>query len=119
VRRAPPAGRLLARRTVLVNGHDRGHLVRAALRQRALVEAAAGPGVTVRAVLCFAGAEWGLLAKPFQLRGVLVTWPAALASSLTAAGPFDDAARSDLATRLARAFPPYAPSGAGRNHIVR
>jgi hypothetical protein len=63
--------------------------------------------VTVRAVLCFAGAEWGLLARPFQLRGVLVTWPAALAFSLRAAGPIDEQARSDLAARLAQAFPPY------------
>jgi hypothetical protein len=70
-------------------------------------------------VLCFAGAEWALLARPFELRGVLVTWPAALASSLTAAGPIDHAAQSDLAGRLARAFPPHAPSGTSRNRIVR
>jgi hypothetical protein len=111
VRRGRPPGRLFGRRTLLVNGHDRGRLVTGALRQRALVQSAAGAEVPVRAVLCFAGAEWGPRARPFVLRGVLVTWPAALASSLRAAGPLDGEARAAFAARLARAFPPYAPSG--------
>jgi len=111
VRRGRRPGRLVGRRTLLVHGHDRGRLVAAALRQRALVQAAAGPEATVRAVLCFAAAEWGLRPRPFVLRGVLVTWPAALASSLRAPGPCDRAAREALAGRLARAFPAYAPSG--------
>jgi hypothetical protein len=85
--------------------------VAASLRQRALVQSAAGPEALVRGVLCFAGAEWGLPARPFLLRGVLVTWPTALAASLVATGPLDRAARVELAARLARAFPPYAPSG--------
>ncbi len=110
VRRGRRPCRLAGRRTLLV-GHDRGHLVSAALRQRALVQSAAGPETTVRAVLCFAGAEWGLRPRPFVLRGVLVTWPAALASSLRVPGPLDRSARDALADRLARAFPPYAPSG--------
>jgi len=111
VRRARRPGRLLGRRALVVNGHDRGQLVTAALRQRALVQSAVGAEVPVRAVLCFAGAEWGLRARAFTLRGVHVTWPAALASSLRAPGPLDRAARVELAARLARAFPPYAPSG--------
>jgi len=115
VRRARRPGRLLGRRALVVNGHDRGQLVTAALRQRALVQSAVGAEVPVRAVLCFAGAEWGLRARAFTLRGVLVTWPAALASSLRARGPLDRAARAELAARLARAFPPYAPSGTSHN----
>ncbi len=59
VRRGRPPGRLVGRRTLVVNGHDRGHLVVAARRQRAVVEAVAGPGTPVRAVLCFADASWG------------------------------------------------------------
>ena len=41
----------------------------------------------MRAVLCFADAEWGLWARPFVLRGVTVTWPGALAALLGAGGP--------------------------------
>jgi len=104
-------GRRPGRRTLLVDGRDRGRLVAAALRQRALVQSAAGPEATVRAALCFAGAEWGLRPRPFVLDGVLVTWPAALAASLRATGPLGRAARSALAGRLSGAFPPYAPSG--------
>jgi hypothetical protein len=70
-----------------------------------------GPEVPVLTVLCFAGARWGRRARPFTLRGVLVTWLAVLAASIVAPGPLDRAARAELAARLARAFPPYAPSG--------
>jgi hypothetical protein len=111
LRRARRPGRLVGRRTLVVNGHDRGQLVTAALRQRALVRSATGPDVEVRAVLCFDGAEWGRRGRPFALRGVTVTWPTALAEALTAPGPLDRAARDGLGAHLARAFPPYAPSG--------
>ncbi len=111
VRRGRPPGRLLGRRTLVVNGHDRGRLLTAALRQRALVQLVAGADARVHAVLCFAESGWGIRPRPFTLRGVLVTWPTALASSLRVSGPLDRAARADLAARLARAFPPYAPSG--------
>ncbi len=67
LRRTRRPGRLVGRRTLVVNGHDRGQLVTAALRQRALVRSAAGPDVEVRAVLCFEGAEWGRRGRPFVL----------------------------------------------------
>ena len=111
VRRARPPGRLAARRTLVVNGHDRGHLVVAARRQRAVVEAVTGTRTPVRAVLCFADASWGARTRPFTLRGVTVTWPRALSRTLAAPGPLGAAERATLARRLARAFPPYAPSG--------
>ncbi len=111
VRRGRPLGRLVGRRTLVVHGHDRGHLVVAARRQGAVVVAVAGPGTPVRAVLCFADASWGPLGRPFTLRGVTVTRPRALARALAAPGPLGAAERAALARRLARAFPPYAPSG--------
>ncbi len=111
VRRGRPFVRLVGRRTLVVNGQDRGHLLVAARRQRAVVEAVAGPGTPVHAVLCFADASWDPLGRPFTVRGVTVTWPRALTRALAAPGPLGAAERDALALRLARAFPPYAPSG--------
>ncbi len=47
VRRAGRLGRLVGRRILVVNGHDRSHLLEAARRQRALVASAAGQATTV------------------------------------------------------------------------
>jgi hypothetical protein len=114
VRRASRLGRVVGSRLLVVNGHDRSHLLDAARRQRALVAAAAGPATTVRAALCFADAEWGPRARPFTLRGVTVTRPGALAAALVAPGPLGRDQRSALSARLARAFPPYSAPGAPR-----
>lgn len=108
VRRARPPGRPFARRTLVVNGHDRSHLAAAARRQGALVQAVAGPDACVRPVLCFAGSD---RRPPFVVRGVLVTCPAALARSLTAPGTLDAVTRAALVRRLARAFPACAVPG--------
>ena len=117
VRRGLPEGRLVGRRTLVVNGRDRGELVTAARRQRSLVESAVGRGVEVRAVLCFAGAEWGLAPRPFSVGGVAVTWPKALVRRLAGPGPVGPDRRHALATSIARAFPPRAdrPSGEPRS----
>ena len=106
------SGRLVGRRTLVVNGHDRGHLVVAARRQRAVVEAVAGPGTPVRAVLCFADASWGArTAGPSRCAASRSPGPGPSARALAAPGPLGAAERAALARRLARAFPPYAPSG--------
>ncbi len=105
VRRGRPAGRLVGRRTLVVDGHDRGELVAGARRQRALVQSAVGPGVEVRAALCFADAEWGLVARPFRVGGVAVIWPKALVRALAGPGPLGPDQRVALAGALARAFP--------------
>jgi hypothetical protein len=114
VRRAGRLGRLVGRRLLVVNGHDRSHLLHAARRQRALVASATGPATTVRAALCFADAEWGPWARPFALRGVTVTWPKALAAALVGPGPLGRDERYALSARLARTFPPYRAPGASR-----
>jgi len=102
VRRGRPPGR----RTLVVNGHDRGTLLAAARHQGALVEAVVGPGVAVHAVLCFADGEWGCVARPALIGGVTVTWPKALVRALAGPGPLEPDVRVALATRIARAFPP-------------
>ncbi|MGA2474724.1 MAG: nuclease-related domain-containing protein [Acidimicrobiales bacterium] len=106
VRPGRPPGRFLGGRTLVVNGHDRGTLLAAARHQGALVEAVVGPGVAVHAVLCFADGEWGCVARPARIGGVMVTWPKALVRVLAGPGPLEPDQRVALATRIARAFPP-------------
>jgi hypothetical protein len=109
-------GWFVPRPRLLVAGRDESRLVTAARRQQALVAEAVtaeepGAGSLVRAALCFTGVQIGLFTRPFPLEGVLVTWPRAFARALRAPGPIGPAARRELADRVARSFPPYAPGG--------
>jgi hypothetical protein len=45
--------------------------------------------------------------RQFDLDGVRITWPNALAQALLARGPLDDQARDELTRRLAHSFPAY------------
>ena len=101
------AGVLALRSGLFVAGRDAGRLVDAAERQRARVERALARDVPVRAALCFTGARWPPLARPFSLTGILVTWPEALSRTLRAPGPLGAAERARLADQLSRSFPPY------------
>jgi Nuclease-related domain len=92
---------------LFVAGRDVAPLVGAAKRQRARVERALARGVPVRVALCFMGARWTALARPFPVDGVLVTWPAALGRRLRAPGPLGPAERAALAQQLSASFPPY------------
>jgi Nuclease-related domain len=119
--RREAGGWFVPRPRLVVAGRDRGHLVTAARRQQALVaealvaeELAAGP--LVRAALCFTGVQVGLFTRPFALEGVLITWPRAFARALAASGPLGPAERRALASRLARAFPPYPYAPGGTSH---
>jgi hypothetical protein len=103
-------GWFTSREVLTVGRRDQSRLVAGARRQHAAVEEAVGPGVPVRAALCFTGVELSLLARPFVMDRVLVTWPRALARSLRASGPLSSADCSAVADRLAVAFPPYCPS---------
>jgi hypothetical protein len=101
-----------AREVLTVGRRDQSRLVTSANEQRAIVEHALGQDIALRAVLCFTGVELGLFARPFTMEGVLITWPKALATSLGKAGTLGPSSRSEVADRLAHAFPPYrrAPS---------
>jgi hypothetical protein len=96
-----------SRDVLMVGRRNQSRLVTSANQQRALVEHALGDDIPLRAVLCFTGVELGLFARPFALEGVLITWPKALAKSLDKPGALSASSRSDVADRLARAFPPY------------
>jgi hypothetical protein len=98
-----------ARDALFVGRRDHAALLAAARRQRRVVGRVVPRDVAVRVALCFTGVEWPLLARPFVLDGVLVTWPGALAKSLAAPGPLDADRRRQVAAGLAGAFPAYAP----------
>ncbi len=73
-----------------VGGRDRTDLVPAIWNQVASVRAALGPEwaeVPVRPVLCFVGSDWGWFARPFEIHGVVVTWPSAVRALLARPGP--------------------------------
>lgn len=100
-------GWFVSRQALFVGGRDCPSLLASAARQRERVARRVPAGVNVRAALCFTGVELSLFARPFELEGVLVTWPRALARTLASPGPLDVDARRELAVTLANAFPPY------------
>jgi hypothetical protein len=104
-------GCFTTREALFVARRDRSALLAAAERQRVVVSQRVPSPVPVRAALCFTGVELGLFSRPFTLDGVLVTWPRALTRTLRAPGRLGGSARHEVAAALARAFPPYAPSG--------
>lgn len=86
-----------------VGRHNCTKLVAAMAEQVAAVRTAIGTGgaeVPVRPMLCFVDAEWGWFAKPFELQGVLVTWPRAACELLARPGPYPPAVTKLLAARL-------------------
>lgn len=61
-----------------VNGRDRTKLATGLEWQidavRKVLLTASLEGVTIHSALCFTSSQWGMLAKPFQIGGVWVTW---------------------------------------------
>ena len=56
--------------------------------------------VPVRPMLCFVDGDWPLFSKPFELEGVLVTWPKAMRERLVRPGPYDPGTVQLIAARL-------------------
>src|SRR5262249_11589958 len=74
---------------VFVGGRNRTKLVHGMQRQVEAVTAALAPDplaadVAVRPVVCFVASDWTLFAKPFEIAGVLITWPQKLVERLVA-----------------------------------
>jgi hypothetical protein len=93
---------------LLVGGRDRTSLVEAMTRQLEVVTAASSDllgSAVVRALLCFVDGAWGLLPKPFQVRGVAVCWPGALPGLLGRAGPLTPGQVREIGVVLARRLP--------------
>jgi hypothetical protein len=97
---------------LFVDGRDRTALVagldgQALAVRHALTEAGMG-AVPVRAVLCFINSDWGLLAKPFAINGVLVTWASKLSQRILDGPPEHLTEPMHLAAVLSAALPATA-----------
>ena len=85
-----------------VGGRDCSKLVQASLGQAVMVGRALtglSPAPQVVPVLCFVGGDWPLLGRPLDIDGVVVTWPRALTSTVSAHS--DGAAPHAIATARA------------------
>jgi hypothetical protein len=89
--------------TKLVHGMERQvEAIGAALGEAVIREFS----VDVRAALCFVNAEWSLFAKPFELGGVWVGWPKALADRLREPGELGREQLDLVVRSVAAALPP-------------
>lgn len=92
-----------------VGGVNRTRLVDAVLGQMTAVSGALG-GLTDRPVVtgtvCFAGADWSSLPRPFQIRGVQVHHPRSLVRALRRPGPLGAARVAEVAAHLDAVLPP-------------
>lgn len=90
-----------------VRGRDRTKLAEKLGWQIDTVAVARGELKTpISAALCFVEADWKLFAKPFQLDGVWITWPAKLVEMIAAPGPLSADQVRELARSIASALPP-------------
>ena len=92
-----------------VGRRDRTKLATAMAKQVGTVRAAVGAEwahVPVRPMLCFVGTEWSSFAKPFELDGVLVTWPPAMRELLVRPGPCEPATVELIAAQLRDSLEP-------------
>ena len=88
---------------LFVGRRDCTKLVTGMTKQVEAVRAALGTewaDVPVRPVLCFVDTEWRLFASPFELHGVLVTWPRAVRKVLVRPGPYASATVERISGRL-------------------
>jgi hypothetical protein len=95
---------------VFVGGRDRTKLIRGMSRQVDTATSAVAPDplaadVPVRPVVCFVASDWGILARPFEIDGVLVTWPQKLADRILAPGHLTATAVARLANRIGLSLP--------------
>jgi hypothetical protein len=95
---------------LFVDGRDRTALVTRLDAQVTAVRSTLGAAglteVPVRPVLCFTSSEWGLLARPFTINGVLVTWSSKVVSRILGGNTAHDTEPMHLAAVLAAALPP-------------
>jgi hypothetical protein len=95
---------------VFVGGRDRTKVIHAMSRQVDAVRSAIAPDplaadVVIRPVVCFVTSDWGLFAKPFEISGVLVTWPQKLVERIAAAGPLTATGVARIANRIGVGLP--------------
>jgi hypothetical protein len=110
VTKVDKGGWLRADIRLTIGGRDRTALADGVLRQvdrvRQCVSDNVGDQIPVRGALCFVDAEFRLFAKPFEVRGVLVSWGKALRERLVEPGPLTVEQQTEVHRQLARSFPP-------------
>lgn len=92
-----------------IGGRDRTPLAEKVGAQATVVKDALRgefPDVRIRPVLCFVDPEVGMFTRPFDFRGITITWPRALQKQVSAEGPLDEEQVHAVATWLAAALPP-------------
>lgn len=95
---------------LFVGRRDCSRVLTAMSKQVAAVRTALGAdgaGVPVRPMICFVDAEWSWFARPFELGGVLVTWPKAACELLVRPGP---CAPTDIDLIVARLYAGLRPA---------
>jgi hypothetical protein len=90
---------------VFVRGRDRTKLIHGMSKQVAAVRYAIAPDpladdVVVRSAVCFVSSDWSLFAKPFEISGVLVTWPQKLVERIAAPGRLTPTGVARIANRI-------------------
>lgn len=94
-----------------VGRRDCSKLVEGMAKQVEAVRRALGDGwadVPVRPMLCFVDAEWQWFGGPFELGGVLVTWPRAARERLVQPGPYPPETVARIAAQLDHRLRPAA-----------
>lgn len=96
---------------VFVGGRNRTNLIHAMARQVEVVRAAIevdplAVDIRVRPSVCFVASDWSFLAKPFEVDGVLVTWPQKLVERIVVKGLLTQTAVERIANRIAVTLPP-------------
>lgn len=92
---------------LFVDGRDQTKHVGAMKRQVEVVSRAVSEStVPLHGVLCFNGADWGLLGRAFMIDGVLISWPGDLVKRIRESGEADSETVTRTAARLASALPP-------------
>jgi Nuclease-related domain len=96
--------------SVFVGGRDRTKVIHGMSRQLDAVRSSIAPDplaadVVIRPAVCFVDSDWPLFAKPFEISGVLVTWPHKLVERIAAAGPLTATGVARIANRIGVALP--------------
>lgn len=99
---------------LFVNGRNQTNLVHAMGWQlatvRAQLEKIGFGDVAVHPVVCFTSSHWARRSPPFEVHGVLVTWPSALVDRIAQPGPFDSRLIDIVARHLSSTLQANGPA---------
>jgi hypothetical protein len=97
---------------LFVNNRDRTALVDGMQRQVDAVRSALDPmglaTLPVHPALVFTNSEWGLFAKPFDIKGVRILWAKRLCELVVQAGSIEPTRIDSIARQLSSKLPPKA-----------